>query len=305
VIEGAPSRTALTAALMRALHTRRDPPPLIHDPWGDRLVSAGETAALARRALDGAAPGTRLRLETLGSPEAILDRVLRAHPTFGGVILRTRFAEDALERAAARGIRQYVLVGAVFDSFLARQPPFARALELFEIDHPATQAMKRQRLAACAVEIPSNVHFVAADLSREPLAAVLQRCGFSGSVPAFFSWLGVTVYLSRDANLSTLRGIATVSAPGSEVVFTYIDQRALEGHGSSELEKIRTRLAARGEPWISGFDPVTLARELAALGLDRVEDLGSRELSRRYCAARTDGLSPGPSGHIARARVLA
>lgn len=164
--------------------------------------------------------------------------------------------------------------------------------------------MKRRRLDECAVALHPNAHFVPADLSRESLSSVLARCGFSGAVPAFFSWLGVTIYLPREANLATLRGIAVSSASGSEVVFTYTDQRVLDGGRSAKLEEMRARRAAEGEPWLSGFDPTTLASELSGLGLALLDDLGHRELGERYCAGRTDDLSPGRIGHIARARVV-
>jgi len=285
---------------MRAVHTRRDRPLLVDDTWADRLVSGEEKATLCRRALEGADAATRARLEALGSEQAILDAVLRAHPTYGGVIIRSRYAEDVLAEAVARGARQYVLIGAGLDSFIVRQPGFARDLTIFEIDHPATQEMKRRRLEACRVEVPANARFVAADLGDEPLASVLARCGFSNVVPAFFSWLGVTIYLPREANLATLRGVATSAAPGSELVFTYIDQRAL---AAPTLASMRESRAAQGEPWISGFDPGTLGADLNALGLVLIEDLGSSELRDRWCTGRTDGLSPGRFGHLARARV--
>ncbi|MCW5892228.1 MAG: class I SAM-dependent methyltransferase [bacterium] len=296
------SRTALVAALMRAVHRRTARPPLVDDPWAARLVSAEEQAELARRILDAATPDVHARLAALDDVDAILDATLPRHPTYGGVVLRSRVAEDALADAVARGAGQYVLVGAGFDSFCVRQPGFARGLAIFEIDHPATQAAKRERLAACDADVPANVRFVAADLAREPLAAVLGRCGFSATVPAFFSWLGVTIYLPRDANLATLRGVATAAAGGSELVFTYTDQRVLDARPPA-LEAQRARLAAAGEPWVSGFDPTTLARELAAVGLFLVEDLGPRELAARWCAGRSDGLTPGRIGHVARARV--
>lgn len=290
---------------MRAVHTRLDHPRLIDDPWGDTLVPPAEKAALYQRVLDGAAPRRRQRLEALGSQQAAIDAVLRRHPTYGGVIVRSRYAEDALEAAVIRGARQYVLIGAGFDSFIIRQPAFACDIDIFEIDHPASQAMKQDRLEACGVAMLPNVRFVQADLSHESLASVLARCGFSRAAPAFFSWLGVTIYLTRDANLATLRGIATSSAPGSEVVFTYIDQRTLEGGRSATLENVRAGRARLGEPWVSGFDPATLADELRGLGLELVEDMGSLQLTERYCAGRTDGLVPGMTGHVARARVVA
>jgi methyltransferase (TIGR00027 family) len=297
------SRTALSTALMRSIHTRLDRPPLIDDPWGERLVSAEERAALCRRILADADPDARSRLGGLGSDQAILDAVLRRHATYGGVILRSRYAEDALEAAVARGVRQYVLLGAGLDSFCVRQPPFARDLTIFELDHPASQEMKRRRLAEAAAEIPANVRFVAADLSRNCLGTALAGAGFSREMPALFSWLGVTIYLPREANLETLRAIASSSAPASELVFTYLDQRVLDSRRSAALEGMRARRAEMGEPWVSGFDPTTLAASLESLGFVLLEDLDGRELSARYCAGRTDQLSAGISGHIAHARI--
>ena len=301
--EGSGSRTALGASLMRAVHTRVDRPRLIDDPWGDRLLSAAEKAEICRRILSRAPAESRARLERLGSEEAIVAAAMRAHAAYGGVILRSRYAEDALAAAVARGARQYVLIGAGLDSFIVRQPDFARALQIFEIDHPATQAMKRARLAEAGATVPENVRVVAADLGREPLADALARSGFSRTLPAFFSWLGVTVYLTREANRATLGGVATASAPGSELVFTYIDGRVFTEPQPAAFDRMRFDPAEFGEPWISGFDPATLADELAELGLDLVEDLAGTTLRERYLAELSDRVTPGTHGHIARARV--
>ena len=118
------SLTAMGAALMRAAHTRLDRPPLIDDPWADRLVTASDRARLRDAVPDRMAP--------------------RAHPSYGAVILRARFTEDALEQAVARGVRQYVLVGAGLDSFALRRPPWAERVAVLELDHPATQRLKMQ-----------------------------------------------------------------------------------------------------------------------------------------------------------------
>jgi methyltransferase (TIGR00027 family) len=296
------SRTALGTALMRAAHTRLDRPRLLDDPWGDVLVGADEKAAIHARILAAADAGTRARLAALGSAETVIDVVLRRHPTYPGVILRSRCAEDALADAVARGVGQYVLLGAGFDSFILRQPDFARRLTIFEVDQPATQAMKRRRLAECGIAVPENVRFVAADLAAEPLAAALARGGFAADVPAFFSWLGVTAYLTRAANEATLAAIAAAAAPGSEVVFTYVDARVFDA-GSALFDRMRADRAAEGEPWLSGFDPTTLAADLRALGLELVEDLDGAALAARWCAGRTDGVVPGGAGRVARARV--
>ena len=192
---GKASWTAMGTALMRASHTRLDRPPLIEDPWGDRLILAEE-----REAMRAAGEG------------ANLDAALRAHPSYGTVILRARYAEDALADAVGRGVRQYVIVGAGMDSFALRRPLFARAVEIFEVDHPATQDFKVARLTGCGVSMPAGVHLVAVDLSVTGLDVALAGSPFRGDRPAFFSWLGVSGYLTRAANIATLRAVAS-SAP--------------------------------------------------------------------------------------------
>ncbi|MDP3927176.1 MAG: class I SAM-dependent methyltransferase, partial [Hydrogenophaga sp.] len=114
----------------------------------------------------------------------------------GDVITRARYAEDALKSAVERGATQYVIIGAGFDSFAYRRPNWAAELKVYEIDHPATQEMKRQRLAACGVDAAVSVEFIAADLSAETLGSALARSSFQRSRLTFFSWLGVTMYLT-------------------------------------------------------------------------------------------------------------
>jgi methyltransferase (TIGR00027 family) len=271
------SQTALVTALMRAIHTRLDHPKHIDDPWGDRLVLDSERAAL----------GAETRL--------------RSSPAYGMVILRSRYTEEALAAAVTRGVRQYVILGAGMDSFALRQPAFAEGVDIIEVDHPASQAFKRERLRACDVPVPPRVHFVPADLSCEPLATVLARSPYRSAEPAFFSWLGVAVYLTRDANLATLRGIAACAAAGSELVFTYVDQRELDA-GSEPIRSVGSRAAAIGEPYRSGFDPSRLGEDLRQVGLGLVEDFSGEALWRRYCAEDEDALR-SPGVHIARARV--
>lgn len=278
------SLTAMGAALMRAAHTRRDRPPLVDDPWGERLVTASDRA--------------RLR-------DAVPDRLPpRAHPSYGAVILRARFTEDALEQAVARGVRQYVLVGAGLDSFALRRPPWAERVAVFELDHQATQQLKLRRLRGLGIDPGAIAHHVEADLASEPLDVALDRSPFDRSLPAFFAWLGVSAYLTRDANLRTLSGIARSGAAGSELVFSYLDQRRLDAPNDAQ-RRLHERFAAIGEPWLSGFHPGRIARDLRAVGLSLVEDLDYTQVHARYRAGRHDGLSTPAGGRLARALVAA
>ncbi len=221
------------------------------------------------------------------------------------MILRARYAEDALAEAVAQGTAQYVIVGAGMDSFALRRPQFASRLEVFEVDHPATQEFKRARLAGCEIPLPAHLHLVAADLSETELDEALAGSSFRTDLPAFFSWLGVTSYLTRAANLATLAAIASCGQAGSELVFSFIDQGLLDADaaGRDPMQRARAQVAAAGEPWISGFHPDELADDLRGAGLELLETLGPAELGARYCAGRTDGLAPSPGSHVAHARV--
>src|ERR1700720_4543800 len=129
------------------------------------------------------------RAAALRAPSSILDDFLLANVAYPGVVIRSRYAEDALREAVNRGVRQYVLIGAGLDSFALRRPAFSEQLEIFEIDHPATQAFKIERIRDCGISLPASVHFVSADLANEALAAALARCSFRSDEPAFFSCL--------------------------------------------------------------------------------------------------------------------
>lgn len=290
---------------MRAVHTRLDRPTLIDDDWGDRLVTDEERDKLRVAAMNGLSPQARAQLAALDSPDEVMAAIARAHPSYGMVMLRMRYAEDALAAAVARGVRQYVIVGAGMDSFGLRRPAFARDVPVFEVDHPTSQALKIERLGQCGVPPPAGVHYVAADLSTEGLDAALERCAFEPTQAAFFSWLGVTAYLTREANLKTLRAIASCGAPDSELVFTYIDQGDFDEAGDEERRNAGEVVAAIGEPWVSGFFPSQLDHELRSVGLTLIEDLGREDLRERYCAGREDGLSASVADHVARARVAA
>jgi methyltransferase (TIGR00027 family) len=295
------SNTALATSLMRALHTRLDPNPLIDDPWGDRLVPESvregfRQVALARMDADA-------QKAAMAAPGALLDVVLRRSPAYANVITRTRYAEDALKAAVNRGVRQYVLVGAGFDSFILRRPAFSADLEIFEIDHPATQSLKIGRISALEILLPESVHFIASDLSLENVATALSRSAFRADQASFFSWLGVSMYLTREANLATLRSIARCALAGSELAFTYVDERLLQSQ-SEGFRALQERVTAAGEPFISGFDPKRIGASLRDCGLELCEDLCGEEIAARY--GRIDPSHQGHSGfsHIALARVL-
>jgi methyltransferase (TIGR00027 family) len=297
------SRTAMVASLTRAVHTRSDPQPIHCDPWGDRIVPSAAWTKFYQFAR------TKNPLLPEVADEATLRSVvstgLRSSPAYSNIVTRSRYAEDALHQAASRGIRQYVLIGAGFDSYALRAPS-SGDMVVIEIDHPATQLLKRQCLAQAGITLPESTLLAPADLSLESLSSVLQRSLPHVSEPAFFSWLGVTMYLSMDENLSALRSISSSAAPGSELVFEYVDQRFFGSEANlsgPELALLQT-VAELGEPWICGFNPSTLPGVLASAGHSLQEDLPDTDLVQRYDPEGLNKLSARGFGRLALTRVV-
>ncbi|HVZ44052.1 MAG TPA: SAM-dependent methyltransferase [Ramlibacter sp.] len=297
-----PSRTAIATSLMRASHTRCDPHRIFTDDWGDRLVPSHVRERIAQAVRADSRPPP--------PPGASVDELIhlwaRHNPAYANVITRSRYAEDRLHEAVARGVRQYVLVGAGFDSYSLRRPAEGQDLRIFEVDHRATQSFKLERIAACGAAVSDAVTFTTADLSSESLADALGRSGFEFGRATLFSWLGVTVYLTREANFAALAGMARCSAPGSELVFTYADQRVFESdpRAGGQFARMQKEVTAIGEPFLSGFAPQTLARDLASVGFELLEDRGDDELLARYDPRGVNGLRAGGYGRIAHARAM-
>ena len=294
------SRTALATSLMRAVHSRSDPAPLLADTWGDRLVPEQAQAAFRQLAMASAQEAPRGSMPDAGH---CLDLALRSNAAYADVILRSRYTEDALKQAVAHGIGQYVIIGAGFDSFILRRPSWAEGIAIIEVDHPATQRMKRERMAACGAAASGSVQFVEADLALETLGSALRRSSFQADRPAFFSWLGVTMYLTRQANLSALQSIAHCAAAGSELVFTYVDQAVFDtGHPSdAAFAKLKAEVSTAGEAFLSGFDPATLGDVLLEAGLHLLEDLDGHQAAARYDARGQNGFRTAAAAHIAHA----
>ncbi|MEO8248588.1 MAG: class I SAM-dependent methyltransferase [Burkholderiales bacterium] len=298
------SLTALGTSLMRAVHSRIDPVPLFDDEWGERLVPDSFRVALRERALASMEPDARAK--ALRSSNAAFDYGLRANAAYPDNIVRARYTEDALKAAVARGVSQYVIIGAGFDSFSCRRPAYADQLNIYEVDHPATQGLKRQRLMDCGVPSSEYLHFISADLSVEELGDALARSPFQPSELTFFSWLGVTMYLTRDSNLRTLRAIASCAAPGSELVFTYVDETVFTSAyvGTASFHALKAQVAAIGEPFLSGFDPGTLEEQLLGTGLQLLDDLNGDQAVARYDEKGANQFKSAAEAHIARASIV-
>jgi methyltransferase (TIGR00027 family) len=270
------SETALGIAQLRAVHQFLDDEPKILDD-----------AVILR--LLGADAVEQLKVDFAGADRP-QRRGLRAD-----VVWRSRYAEDRLAQAVRRGVRQCVILGAGFDTFAYRQPDWARHLRIYEIDSPATQEEKHRRLQAAGIAVPENLEFVPVDFEQMSLSEALRAGGLDVFAPAFFSCLGVLVYLTRKAVDSIFVTMAAFPAD-SEVVFTF----SPPDNASSKLAET---LRARGEAWLTHMEPQTLADELRGLGFSRISILDLEEVERAYFQGRSDGLRPAGVERLATAVV--
>jgi methyltransferase (TIGR00027 family) len=279
--EGQSSTTADRVAIERAAHQLLDSPLLLIDPLALKVIDAEQAAALQnhpeRHDVSPFAKGLR-----------------------AVVVVRSRVAEDEIARAAAAGVAQYVVLGAGLDTFAYRNPhPTVR---VFEVDHPVTQRLKRERLAAAQIDAAGRVSFVPCDLTQDPLPAALAAAGFDSARPAVFAWLGVVMYLERSQVMQIFGDIASLP-PGTAVIFDYaLPPDALPWFQGMFYRAVLDHVAAVGEPWRSFFEPGPLAADLSRLGFSDIEDLGPDEINSRFLSNRRDGLQSTAAGRIAVAR---
>lgn len=253
----AASQTALRTATFRAQHQRVDPIRVFDDPFAIPLLGGQ-----ALESVDEHGPKDRWGARFL-------------------VAARARLAEDLLAQAVTRGVKRYLVLGAGLDTFALRNPH--PGLEVVEIDHPATQAFKRERYAAAKLAIPPSLTFLAVDFETDDLCA---RLADMGPAPATFcSWLGVTYYLPLPAIRATLAAVAHC-APATEVVLDhYLPPDALPPDDAARLTALSTRVAALGEPFVSLLTPGDLKHELSRAGFTSIDTPTPMDLARRYLGA--------------------
>jgi methyltransferase (TIGR00027 family) len=258
------SHTALGTAYLRAAHQLLEAKPLLFDDPVALSLLGPEGLKLIQNTVDN-----------YRTPEML---ALRAH-----VVLRSRFTEDRLATAVSRGITQYVILEAGFDTFALRQPSWAQILKIIEVDHLGTQIMKRSYIAAADIAIPENVVFTDINFEHESLLDGLLRYDVSMDDPTFFSWLGVTMYLKKEAIDAVLQSVAMFPA-GSEIVLTFLTQ------SSDSSSPLAQRVANLGEPFVSCFEPDALEAKLRGAGFSKVEFLSPAEAETRYFRQRPKDL---------------
>ncbi|NVB78105.1 MAG: class I SAM-dependent methyltransferase [Kofleriaceae bacterium] len=267
----APDSTAVRVALWRALHVELDAAPhVLVDQLGLRLAAPE--------------PGWRDRPDM--HPEG-------TRPFRASIVARARFVEDLVAEQLKRGVDQYVILGAGLDTFVQRRPDLADHVRVFEIDQPGPQAWKRARLVELGLGIPEGLRLVPVDFEagmawREQLVAA----GFDPTRPAVVASAGVSMYLTREANVATMREVAEL-APGTTFVTTFLLPLELaDPEVRPGLERAAQGARASGTPFVSYFTPAEMVDLALEAGFARAEHVSAAALTERYFAGRTDGLRP-------------
>ncbi len=266
-----PDSTAARVALWRALHLEVDGAPHVLED--------------------------RVGLELL-APEADWRERGDMHPDFtrpfrASIVARARFIEDLVAEQAGKGVDQYVILGAGLDSYAQRRPAAAARVTIFEIDRPGPQAWKRERLAQLDYGVPAHLHLVPVDFEAgEDWRDGLAQAGFDTGRPAVVVSTGVSMYLSEEANLATLRQVAAF-APGSTFAMTFLLPLEMADPAIRPgLEMAARGAQASGTPFISYFTPAQIQALARQAGFVQAQHVTAAELGRRYFSDRTDGLRP-------------
>ena len=280
--ESVPSRTALRVALRRAAHQLLDSPKVLDDPLAVRIV--GNEAE-----------------EIHTNKSRHLTRAARHFRAF--MVVRSRYAEDHLGESLARGVSQYLILGAGLDTSAYRSIA-ARNIQVFEVDHPNTQEWKMERLRTAEIPVPDFVRFVSVDFERQDLPSELHNAGFRCDQPAFVSWLGVVPYLTKEAAAHTFGFLGKLPA-GSGVVFDYSVPRSSLGFMERlALDALSRRVARAGEPFRLFFTPEELNTFLTRHGFRWIEQLAADQINSRYFANRRGGLRVmGSAGRLVSAKT--
>lgn len=272
------SITALMSSFGRAFHAENEEHPVFADQLARELMTAEEYAAVQGYILSGAQFFEPEMNPAEQSPRELLRRLVNIHIA-PSPLCRAAYTEQALKAAAATGTKQYVILGAGLDNFAFRETEFLSKHRVFEVDTPLTQADKLERITRAGWSIPDNLAFVPVDFTKDRLTERLIDSGFDPTVKSFFSWLGVTYYLSTEAIDKTLAELSSLCADGSAVVFDYPDENFFDAP-EKRVQNTIMMAKAGGEPMQSAFSCKELEILLKKHGFLICEQLTPDEIQK-------------------------
>lgn len=284
------SKTAEMVAAVRAAYHYGPEAALFDDPFASRMLG----------------PVFRLKCTVPFLREHYMRQGMFKHLKSSlSVLSRARYCEEQLVQGVAGGIRQYVLLGAGFDTFALRADDRFSALTVFEVDTPESQAVKRKRVAACNRQTKVHHRFVPVDFTRDKVEEQLVANGFDPESPSFFSWQGVLIYLDKRTILRSLEGLATIAVGGSRLIADFMDGRLFETgylrtipEIAEDVQRLMDYTAARGEPIVSGFVPAEFGELAQSAGWKLMNAVTSRDHAAPYLDGEPDYRWPTEYDHL-------
>ncbi len=295
------SLTSLVSAFGRTYHSKYDTPKIFDDYIAKDLISQEEFSAISKNMIEGIQFFNReIGQRFKDNPEEILKWVtqIQLSPT---PLARAAFCENVLLNEVNLGLKQYVILGAGLDTFAFRHPELENSLDIYEIDYPATQQFKKNRLNNAEFNLPKNLHFVSMDFTTTFSHQDLIHQGFANK-KTFFSLLGVSYYLTKEENERLISEIFATVPSGSSIVFDYADEKLFEEKGlSNRVENMVNMAAASGEPMKSSFTYSEIEKILEKSGLLIYEHLSPSAINDLYFQNRTDYLTAFETIHYIHA----
>ena len=260
------SRTAQFAAAHRAYHSKYDSSPILEDNAAEWLLGPPLSAIL------NVSPLRWLFWRPL---------IAKVKPISTFIVVRSRYTEDTLKHFISDGCRQYLVLGAGLDSWALRHNE--PEVIVFELDHPATQLWKENRIRSRLGSLPSHLVLTPIDFECESITDVLSGHGFDSLSKVFVSWLGTICYLTHGAIEETFASLAKVCSSGSRVVFDYFQPKSTMSPSDLQLyEMLDAGGTRRGEPMKTLLNAEDMAKILDSAGFRVVEDLSAPEIRQRY-----------------------
>jgi methyltransferase (TIGR00027 family) len=298
-----PSTSARIAAFARAYHQQHDQPQVFSDTLAIKLFSQEELGAFEANLARSLAFFDAEAAAAQPNAGSALRHVMRNHVA-PITLARSRYAEDALERSVQQGARQYVLLGAGFDTFAFRRPDLAQKLRVFELDDPATQDEKKRRTVDAGWTFPNEFKFVPINFTKGDLGTRLSAAAFDPQLPTFFSLLGVSYYLPREVLLRIFQSVASPGSRGSTIVFDYFDLDAFDpAKASPRMRRMQAAAEFSGEPMLTGLAPDALSKELGSAGFTLRDQMNPSQIQARYFDGQGNGYRMIEQVHFATAEV--
>lgn len=301
VKKGEASVTSLVSAFGRAYHSEFDRPKIFDDYVAKDFISKKERNDIETNMVQGIHFfNTDIAQKFQNNPQEILKWITQVQlsPT---PLARAAYCERVLLHEIALGAKQYIILGAGLDTFSFRHRELENKIEIFEVDHPYTQAFKIQRVKEIEYEIPNNLHFISMDFTKDFSKQKLVNEGFENK-KTFFSLLGVTYYLTKEKLSSLIENLFEMVPEGSSIVFDYPDENLFTEKGlSNRVENMVKMAAVGGETMKSCFSYTEMEALLEKAGLLIYEHLSPEDINKLYFEGRNDYLKAFETVHYVHA----